>query len=59
MSGVSSTSAGRTIQTAASVDAARTSLFGRQGSVSQGDKDDTEDTMTNLRKTFAGIFGDM
>ena len=57
---MSSTSTGRTIQTAASVDAARTSLFGRQGSVTQtGERDDTEDTMTNLRKTFAGIFGDM
>ncbi|XP_037070213.1 synapsin-like, partial [Pollicipes pollicipes] len=59
VSGVSSPSAGRTIQQTSSVDASRTGLFGRQGSVSQGDKDDTEDTMTNLRKTFAGIFGDM
>lgn len=26
---------------------------------SSQDKTDTEDTMSNLRKTFAGIFGDM
>nr|XP_012136113.1 PREDICTED: synapsin isoform X1 [Megachile rotundata] len=31
--------------------------FHRQGSQSQSE--DTEDTMKNLRKTFAGIFGDM
>ncbi|KZC12286.1 Synapsin, partial [Dufourea novaeangliae] len=31
--------------------------FHRQGSQSQNE--DTEDTMKNLRKTFAGIFGDM
>lgn len=31
--------------------------FHKQGSQSQSD--DTEDTMKNLRKTFAGIFGDM
>ncbi|XP_063842811.1 synapsin-like isoform X2 [Scylla paramamosain] len=49
------------------------SLFGRQTSVTAstegsgvsgavpgtGGPDDTEDTMKNLRKTFAGIFGDM
>lgn len=47
------------------------SLFGRQTSVTAstegsgvtgtggGTGDDTEDTMKNLRKTFAGIFGDM
>ncbi|XP_049790677.1 synapsin [Schistocerca nitens] len=33
------------------------SVFGRQGSTQNGE--DTEDTMKNLRKTFAGIFGDM
>lgn len=38
------------------------SLFGRQTSVTANEAatgDDTEDTMKNLRKTFAGIFGDM
>lgn len=43
------------------------SLFGRQTSVTAstegptapGTGDDAEDTMKNLRKTFAGIFGDM
>ncbi|KAK8724928.1 hypothetical protein OTU49_010984 [Cherax quadricarinatus] len=43
-------------------------LFGRQTSLTTGatndstvggSGDDTEDTMKNLRKTFAGIFGDM
>ncbi|XP_014209297.1 synapsin, partial [Copidosoma floridanum] len=33
--------------------------FQRQGSQSQAPSEDTEDTMKNLRKTFAGIFGDM
>ncbi|XP_066601958.1 synapsin-like [Prorops nasuta] len=33
--------------------------FYRQGSQSQTQGEDTEDTMKNLRKTFAGIFGDM
>ncbi|EFN82591.1 Synapsin, partial [Harpegnathos saltator] len=33
--------------------------FHRQGSQSQTQGEDTEDTMKNLRKTFAGIFGDM
>ncbi|KAG7212321.1 hypothetical protein KM043_012645 [Ampulex compressa] len=33
--------------------------FHRQGSQSQSQSEDTEDTMKNLRKTFAGIFGDM
>ncbi|KYN03694.1 Synapsin [Cyphomyrmex costatus] len=33
--------------------------FHRQGSQSQAPGEDTEDTMKNLRKTFAGIFGDM
>ncbi|XP_011631323.2 synapsin, partial [Pogonomyrmex barbatus] len=33
--------------------------FHRQGSQSQAQGEDTEDTMKNLRKTFAGIFGDM
>ncbi|XP_058795229.1 synapsin [Phymastichus coffea] len=33
--------------------------FQRQGSQSQSAAEDTEDTMKNLRKTFAGIFGDM
>nr|XP_012216531.1 PREDICTED: synapsin [Linepithema humile] len=33
--------------------------FHRQGSQSQATGEDTEDTMKNLRKTFAGIFGDM
>ncbi|KAG5347614.1 SYN protein, partial [Acromyrmex charruanus] len=33
--------------------------FHRQGSQSQAPSEDTEDTMKNLRKTFAGIFGDM
>ncbi|KAJ8891240.1 hypothetical protein PR048_010755 [Dryococelus australis] len=34
------------------------SMFSRQGSATQNGED-TEDTMKNLRKTFAGIFGDM
>ncbi|XP_046384730.1 synapsin [Ischnura elegans] len=39
-------------------------IFGRQGSTTSaasigGQGDDSEDTMKNLRKTFAGIFGDM
>ncbi|KAG8236719.1 hypothetical protein J437_LFUL014214, partial [Ladona fulva] len=39
-------------------------IFGRQGSTASatsigGTGDDSEDTMKNLRKTFAGIFGDM
>jgi len=29
------------------------------GPVGAGGPDDGEDTMKNLRKTFAGIFGDM
>ncbi|CAH1114113.1 unnamed protein product [Psylliodes chrysocephalus] len=33
--------------------------FQRQGSQTQTLAEDTEDTMKNLRKTFAGIFGDM
>lgn len=34
--------------------------FGRQSSATgSGTGEDTEDTMKNLRKTFAGIFGDM
>lgn len=35
--------------------------FQRQGSQQQQQSvgEDTEDTMKNLRKTFAGIFGDM
>ncbi|XP_046478691.1 synapsin [Neodiprion pinetum] len=33
--------------------------FHRQGSQTQVQGEDTEDTMKNLRKTFAGIFGDM
>ncbi|XP_017786732.1 PREDICTED: synapsin [Nicrophorus vespilloides] len=33
--------------------------FQRQGSQSQAVSEDSEDTMKNLRKTFAGIFGDM
>ncbi|XP_032672542.1 synapsin, partial [Odontomachus brunneus] len=33
--------------------------FHRQGSQSQTQGEDSEDTMKNLRKTFAGIFGDM
>ena len=34
--------------------------FGRQGSAAGSiTGEDTEDTMKNLRKTFAGIFGDM
>lgn len=34
--------------------------FGRQGSTTGSvTGEDTEDTMKNLRKTFAGIFGDM
>lgn len=36
------------------------SLFSRSSSQAQdGGPDDGEDTMKNLRKTFAGIFGDM
>jgi hypothetical protein len=33
--------------------------FHRQGSQSQPSGEDSEDTMKNLRKTFAGIFGDI
>lgn len=33
--------------------------FNRQGSQSAAPTEDSEDTMKNLRKTFAGIFGDM
>lgn len=33
--------------------------FARQGSLSAVLTEDAEDTMKNLRKTFAGIFGDM
>lgn len=33
--------------------------FHRQGSQTQVQGEDAEDTMKNLRKTFAGIFGDM
>ncbi|XP_011495025.1 PREDICTED: synapsin [Ceratosolen solmsi marchali] len=33
--------------------------FQRQGSQSHTGSEDSEDTMKNLRKTFAGIFGDM
>ncbi|CAG9560509.1 unnamed protein product [Danaus chrysippus] len=33
--------------------------FARQGSLSAALTEDAEDTMKNLRKTFAGIFGDM
>ncbi|CAG5040232.1 unnamed protein product [Parnassius apollo] len=33
--------------------------FTRQGSLSAALTEDAEDTMKNLRKTFAGIFGDM
>ncbi|KAL3269077.1 hypothetical protein HHI36_008160 [Cryptolaemus montrouzieri] len=33
--------------------------FQRQGSQQSNPPEDTEDTMKNLRKTFAGIFGDM
>ncbi|RLU23473.1 hypothetical protein DMN91_003678 [Ooceraea biroi] len=33
--------------------------FHRQGSQSHAPGEDSEDTMKNLRKTFAGIFGDM
>ena len=36
----------------------RTNIFGRQSSVANNEED-TDDTMKNLRKTFAGIFGDM
>ncbi|XP_038210530.1 synapsin, partial [Zerene cesonia] len=35
------------------------SRFSRQGSLSAALTEDAEDTMKNLRKTFAGIFGDM
>ncbi|XP_076033214.1 synapsin isoform X4 [Oratosquilla oratoria] len=38
---------------------AKPNIFGRQTSVTNTEGDDTEDTMKNLRKTFAGIFGDM
>lgn len=34
-------------------------MFGRQSSTATQNGEDTEDTMKNLRKTFAGIFGDM
>lgn len=34
-------------------------VFNRQGSQTQQIGEDAEDTMKNLRKTFAGIFGDM
>ncbi|GLH14724.1 Synapsin, partial [Gryllus bimaculatus] len=51
-----------TVSSAASIgrraeDAPR-AIFGRQGSTTQNGED-TEDTMKNLRKTFAGIFGDI
>ncbi|KAG8279850.1 hypothetical protein J6590_095885 [Homalodisca vitripennis] len=39
---------------------AQRASFGRQGSTTGSvTGEDTEDTMKNLRKTFAGIFGDM
>lgn len=38
----------------------RAAAFGRQSSTTGSmTGEDTEDTMKNLRKTFAGIFGDM
>ncbi|CAH1395747.1 unnamed protein product [Nezara viridula] len=43
--------------TVSSVSAAGRPTLGRQGSTAGSE--DTEDTMKNLRKTFAGIFGDM
>lgn len=47
----------------ASAASAARGVFHRQGSQSQSTTgiggEDTDDTMKNLRKTFAGIFGDM
>ncbi|XP_077285119.1 synapsin [Arctopsyche grandis] len=40
-------------------DVPQRSGFSRQGSLSASVAEDAEDTMKNLRKTFAGIFGDM
>ncbi|XP_050669008.1 synapsin [Leptidea sinapis] len=62
---VSSTSAvsSAAVTTAATSTASSTtnsgSRFSRQGSLSAALTEDAEDTMKNLRKTFAGIFGDM
>lgn len=57
MSSVSQQSARRPEDTAQ----AQRAAFGRQGSTagSVTGQEDSEDTMKNLRKTFAGIFGDM
>ncbi|CAB3221478.1 unnamed protein product [Arctia plantaginis] len=45
--------------TASTSSAAGRGGFARQGSLSAALTEDAEDTMKNLRKTFAGIFGDM
>ncbi|KAJ0179862.1 hypothetical protein K1T71_004453 [Dendrolimus kikuchii] len=45
--------------TAAASSASGRGGFARQGSLSAALTEDAEDTMKNLRKTFAGIFGDM
>ncbi|XP_045514060.1 synapsin [Pieris brassicae] len=52
-SGVPATTASATTTTSGG------SRFSRQGSLSAALTEDAEDTMKNLRKTFAGIFGDM
>lgn len=61
MSSVSQQSAARRTEDSAQ---SQRAAFGRQGSTTgsvggPGGGEDTEDTMKNLRKTFAGIFGDM
>lgn len=62
---VSSASAAPSTASSAAAGAAPTSSasgrggFARQGSLSAALTEDAEDTMKNLRKTFAGIFGDM
>ncbi|XP_047740253.1 synapsin [Hyalella azteca] len=58
MSGFSSASSARRPEDQQS-QPVKTGHFGRQTSATNENPDDTEDTMKNLRKTFAGIFGDM
>ncbi|XP_021913970.1 synapsin isoform X3 [Zootermopsis nevadensis] len=61
-SSVSSVTSGgrRATEPSAVTEASRgPSMFGRQSSTATQNGEDTEDTMKNLRKTFAGIFGDM
>ncbi|XP_047514798.1 synapsin [Pieris napi] len=56
---VSSTSAAPATTATATTTTSGGSRFSRQGSLSAALTEDAEDTMKNLRKTFAGIFGDM